>query len=136
MLSQTVRPTSYAPLSMTCIIVKPINTCLSHAQTVTAEYDPAAIVHQEEFYRNKFDLGSVTPYAYVLEEYEPSPVGRVLESRKPGSEFQTPERSVRNNYFANDASAVLRLDVDAVSQNLKVNGFYAENMLSGVKDRR
>ena len=97
------------------------------------EYDPAAIVHQEEFYRNKFDLGSITPYAYVLEEYEPSPVGRVLESRKPGSEFQTTERSVRNNYFANDASAVLRLDVDAVSQNLKVNGFYAENMLSGVK---
>ena len=40
---------------------------------------------------------------------------------------------MRNNYFANDASAVLRLDVDAVSQNLKVNGFYAENMLSGVK---
>ena len=28
---------------------------------------------------------------------------------------------------------MLRLDVDAVSQNLKVNGFYAENMLSGVK---
>ena len=127
----------------TADLVRPIVYDLHHRETHkylpfartngNGEYDPAAIVHQEEFYRNKFDLGSVTPYAYVLEEYEPSPVGRVLESRKPGSEFQTTERSVRNNYFANDASAVLRLDVDAVSQNLKVNGFYAENMLSGVK---
>ena len=127
----------------TADLVRPIVYDLHHRETHkylpfartngNGEYDPAAIVHQEEFYRNKFDLGSVTPYAYVLEEYEPSPVGRVLESRKPGSEFQTPERSVCNNYFANDASAVLRLDVDAVSQNLKVNGFYAENMLSGVK---
>ena len=127
----------------TADLVRPIVYDLHHRETHkylpfartngNGEYDPVAIVHQEEFYRNKFDLGSVTPYAYVLEEYEPSPVGRVLESRKPGSEFQTTERSVRNNYFANDASAVLRLDVDAVSQNLKVNGFYAENMLSGVK---
>lgn len=127
----------------TADLVRPIVYDLHHRETHkylpfartngNGEYDPAAIVHQEEFYRNKFDLGSITPYAYVLEEYEPSPVGRVLESRKPGSEFQTTERSVRNNYFANDASAVLRLDVDAVSQNLKVNGFYAENMLSGVK---
>ena len=127
----------------TADLVRPIVYDLHHRETHkylpfarvngNGEYDPAAIVLQEEFYRNKFDLGSVTPYAYVLEEYEPSPVGRVLESRKPGSEFQTTERSMRNNYFANDASAVLRLDVDAVSQNLKVNGFYAENMLSGVK---
>ncbi len=127
----------------TADLVRPIVYDLHHRETHkylpfarvngNGEYDPAAIVHQEVFYRNKFDLGSVTPYAYVLEEYEPSPVGRVLESRKPGSEFQTTERSMRNNYFANDASAVLRLDVDAVSQNLKVNGFYAENMLSGVK---
>lgn len=127
----------------TADLVRPIVYDLHHRETHkylpfartngNGEYDPAVIVHQEEFYRNKFDLGSITPYAYVLEEYEPSPVGRVLESRKPGSEFQTTERSVRNNYFANDASAVLRLDVDAVSQNLKVNGFYAENMLSGVK---
>ena len=96
-------------------------------------YDPQAITRQETFYRSKFNLGSAAPYAFVFDEYEASPIGRILRSRKPGREFQTEEHSVRNNYFANGESSVSRLDVDPATNTLHVNGYYAANMLSGVR---
>ncbi len=96
-------------------------------------YDPQAITRQEAFYRSKFSLGSAAPYAFVFDEYEASPIGRILRSRKPGREFQTEEHSVRNNYFANGESSVSRLDVDPATNTLHVNGYYAANMLSGVR---
>ena len=96
-------------------------------------YDSESVAHQEAFYRGRFNLGSATPYAYHFDEYEASPVGRLVQSRKPGREFQTAAHCVRNYYTANGASAVPRLDVDAASLSLTVNGFYDENTLSGVR---
>lgn len=50
-------------------------------------FDASAVANQESFYRRRFGL-QTQPYAYSRDVYECSPVGRVLESRKPGAAYR------------------------------------------------
>ena len=95
--------------------------------------DDEAILHQENFYRAKYELGTVPAYAYVRTEYEPSVLNRVLRTHKPGVEFQAVDRSIRTSYTGNAASTVLRLRVDPDDRSLTADGYYAANVLAGTR---
>ena len=88
---------------------------------------------QSAFYVMKYGNagGSVFPYAY--DQYESSPLNRVLRSHKPGPEYQADEHTLRNAYSGNDPLSVLRLDIDPATRALHVNGHYAVDMLSAVR---
>ena len=95
-------------------------------------FDASAVANQESFYRRRFGL-QTQPYAYSRDVYECSPVGRVLESRKPGAAYRDGTHVVRHAYETNDATTVSRLDVDLASSELHVAGYYASGMLSVVR---
>ena len=95
--------------------------------------DEAAILHQENFYRGKYNLGSNPAYAYVETEYEPSALGRVLRQHKPGLEYRSEEHSQQMAYLGNGAQSVLRLRTDLDDHSLTADGYYAANELSGTQ---
>ena len=94
-------------------------------------YDDEAILHQENFYRAKYELETASACAYVHTEYEPSALNRVLRTHKPGAEYQSDIRSMQTSYMGNAASTVLRLRVDPDDRSLTADGYYAANELSG-----
>ena len=94
-------------------------------------YDDEAILHQENFYRAKYELGTASACAYVHTEYEPSALNRVLRTHKPGAEYQSDTRSVQTSYMGNAVSTALRLRVDPDDRSLTADGYYAANELSG-----
>ena len=96
-------------------------------------YDDEAILHQENFYRAKYELETASACAYVHTEYEPSALNRVLRTHKPGAEYQSDIRSMQTSYMGNAASTVLRLRVDPDDRSLTADGYYAANELSGTR---
>ena len=96
-------------------------------------YDDEAILHQENFYRAKYELGTASACAYVRTEYEPSALNRVLRTHKPGAEYQSDTRSMQTFYMGNAVSTVLRLRVDPDDRSLTADGYYAANELSGTR---
>lgn len=94
-------------------------------------YDDEAILHQENFYRAKYELETASACAYVHTEYEPSALNRVLRTHKPGAEYQSDTRSMQTSYMGNVASTVLRLRVDPDDRSLTADSYYAANELSG-----
>ena len=97
------------------------------------KYVDKAIGVQNAFYIMKYGNQGSSVYPYMYDEYESSPLNRVLRSHKPGAEYQTDEHTLRNSYFSNDSTTVLRLDIDAATNELRVNGYYASAELSGVR---
>ena len=97
------------------------------------KYVDKAIGAQNAFYIMKYGNQGSSVYPYMYDEYESSPLNRVLRSHKPGAEYQTDEHTLRNSYFGNDSTTVLRLDIDAATNELRVNGYYASAELSGVR---
>ena len=96
-------------------------------------YDDEAILHQENFYRAKYELGTASACAYVHTAYEPSALNRVLRTHKPGAEYQSDTRSVQTSYMGNAVSTALRLRVDPDDRSLTADGYYAANELSGTR---
>ena len=96
-------------------------------------YDDEAILHQENFYRAKYELGTASACAYVHTAYEPSALNRVLRTHKPSAEYQSDTRSVQTSYMGNAVSTALRLRVDPDDRSLTADGYYAANELSGTR---
>ena len=95
-------------------------------------YDSDATTNQDNFYRLRLGI-SHSAYAYTYDEYEASPLNRILKSYKPGVEYHGQGHYVGNDYIGNDSLTIARLDIDPVNNWLHVNGYYAANMLSGVR---
>lgn len=115
--------------TMACI-VKNFDICLMFVITDNGRYDDEAILHQENFYRAKYELGTASACAYVHTAYEPSALNRVLRTHKPGAEYQSDTRSVQTSYMGNAVSTALRLRVDPDDRSLTADGYYAANELS------
>ena len=65
---------------------------------------------------------SDSSFAFTLNEYEPSTLGRVLRSRKPGTAYSEADRHVTYDYGVNSASEVLRLTF--ASGAVSAGGYY------------
>ena len=95
--------------------------------------DEEAILHQENFYRAKYKLGTTPAYAYIETEYEPSALGRTLRTHKPGMEYRSAQRSQQIAYMGNGAQTILCLRVDPEDRSLNADGYYAANELVGIQ---
>lgn len=123
-----VRPIMYDALS------RETNKYLPYArQGNSARYVDDAFNEQNAFYADKFDVYGDNAYAYTVEEYDATPLDRILKLQRQGSIYRSEDRAVRNTYFGNEANSVLRLDVDKTGDRLVANGYYAENTLTGLQ---
>ena len=123
-----VRPIMYDALS------RETNKYLPYArQGNSARYVDDAFNEQNAFYADKFDVYGDNAYAYTVEEYDATPLDRILKLQRQGSIYRSEDRAVRNTYFGNEANSVLRLDVDKTGDRLIANGYYAENTLTGLQ---
>lgn len=96
-------------------------------------YVDKAVSAQNAFYSMRYGHQGSNVYPYICDEYESSPLNRILRSYKPGAEYRAGEHALHNDYSGNDALSVLRLDVDPATQALCINGYYGANELSVVK---
>ena len=124
-----VQPIVYDALSREEYKYLPYSQTDNHAQYVNG-----ALEKQNSYYLNKYNIKNrESAYAYTHDTYEASPLNRILRSRNAGAEFQSDEHSVDNGYLGNEATAILRLDVDRTTNELVANGYYDVKTLSGIR---
>ena len=74
-------------------------------------------------------------YAFSEQEYEASPLNRVLKARKPGSTYAkalSGTKAVQMTYAANAASEVRKLSVNSAGQLILSGGYYGTGTLHKV----
>ena len=74
-------------------------------------------------------------YAFAEQEYEASPLNRVLKARKPGSTYAkalSGTKAVQMTYAANAASEVRKLSVNSAGQLILSGGYYGTGTLHKV----
>ena len=87
-------------------------------------YDSSAFANQRHYYRLRSRRDSL--YAYSENQYESSPVGRLISSRQPGKDYADSSKVVTYDYRTNSAADSI-LDLQAVvdtSFKLKVGNGY------------
>ena len=124
-----VQPIVYDALSREEYKYLPYSQTDNHAQYVNN-----VLEKQNDYYLGKYGMTNrESAYAYTHDTYESSVLNRISRSRNVGAEFQSDEHSVDNGYLGNEATAILRLDVDRTTNDLVVNGYYDAKTLSGIR---
>ena len=100
----------------------------------TEESTSSVLTNQSTWYNNNGWSGQGY-YAFSEQEYEASPLNRVLKVRKPGSTYAkalSGSRAVQMTYAANAASEVRKLSVNSAGQLILSGGYYGTGTLHKV----
>ncbi|WP_307756583.1 DUF6443 domain-containing protein, partial [uncultured Alistipes sp.] len=84
-----------------------------------------AIYKQDQFYKTKFG-STTTLYPYTHNEYDSSPLDRVVKTTRPGAEYRQGEgRGIDQAYGLNGEGEVLRIVIgEAQDRTITVDGTY------------
>ena len=100
----------------------------------TEESTSSVLTNQSTWYNNNGWSGQGY-YAFSEQEYEASPLNRVLKARKPGSTYAkalSGTKAVQMTYAANAASEVRKLSVNSAGQLILSGGYYGAGTLHKV----
>ena len=102
------------------------------AGSTRAEESTSTVLSSQASWYNANGYSGQGAYAFSEQEYEASPLDRVLKVRKPGSTYAktvSGSKYVQLSYGANAASEVRKLSVDASGQLVLSGGYYGAGTL-------
>ena len=97
----------------------------------TEESTSSVLTNQSTWYNNNGWSGQ-GDYAFAEQEYEASPLNRILKVRKPGSTYAkavSGSKAIQMTYATNTASEVRKLSVNSSGQLILSGGYYGTGTL-------